>query len=156
MPNVSAKEKALLHAAQHAVKVAKFQDLPRKLNALQKAVTRKPVTTSVYLDKMLEIIRAYPLDVEEADQPLGGTGGASAAFSGYTPDIILSESFSLSPEGDRGLPQRTPAMATLPQTKPQPVAEPDTAQFLGRLSGTVNFGKGWEDPLPPGEWEALQ
>src|SRR5204862_111961 len=62
MPNISPKEKAEFIAAQHAVRLVKFQDLPRKLNALQKAVTKKPVTTAAYLDKLLEIVRTYPLN----------------------------------------------------------------------------------------------
>src|SRR5262249_6241254 len=36
MPNVSAAEKAWLIAAQHAIKLGKFQDLHRKLNKLQR------------------------------------------------------------------------------------------------------------------------
>ena len=94
MPNISQKEKAEFIAAQHAVRLAKFQDLPRKLNGLQKAVTKKPVTTAAYLDKLLEIIRAYPLDVED-DSPVPATNSAAPAAS--PPEIILSESF-IAPE----------------------------------------------------------
>jgi superfamily II DNA or RNA helicase len=91
MPNVSAQEKALLAAAQHAVRLAKFQDLPRKINAFQKAVTTKRVTTAVYLDKLMEIIRAYPLDVEEeAPAPTPSAPPVASA-----PEIILSESFAV-------------------------------------------------------------
>jgi hypothetical protein len=91
MPNISAREKALFLAAQHAVKLAKFQDLPRKLNAFQKAVNKKPVTTAAYLDKLLEIIRTYPLDVNEPDSPAPET---PAVDPKQLPQIILSESFS--------------------------------------------------------------
>ena len=91
MPNVSAAEKALLVAAQHAIRVAKFQDLPRKLNALQKAVARQPVTTAAYLDKLLEIIRTYPLDVAEPEKATHAGGFTATEF---TPQIILSESFA--------------------------------------------------------------
>lgn len=90
MPNVSAAEKALLVAAQHAIRVAKFQDLPRKLNALQKAVAKQPVTTAAYLDKLLEIIRTYPLDVAASEHATPADGFFSTEF---TPQIILSESF---------------------------------------------------------------
>ena len=65
---------ALLVAAQHAIRVAKFQDLSRKLNALQKAVAKKPVTTAALLDKLMEILRSYPLDVAEPDAPAAATG----------------------------------------------------------------------------------
>ena len=90
MPNVSVAEKALLVAAQHAIRVAKFQDLPRQLNALQKAVAKTPVTTAAYLDKLLEIIRTYPLDVAEPENPTPAGGFTATEF---TPQIILSESF---------------------------------------------------------------
>ncbi len=90
MPNIAPKEKALFVAAQHAVRLAKFQDLPRKLNAFQKAVNKKPVTTGVYLDKLLEIIRTYPLDVNEPEAP---APSAPAVDAKLIPKIILSESF---------------------------------------------------------------
>jgi len=93
MPNISGKEKALFVAAQHAVRLAKFQDLPRKLNAFQKAVNKKPVTTGVYLDKLLEIIRTYPLDVNEPDAPSQSTPALDPKL---IPKIILSESFTKS------------------------------------------------------------
>jgi len=91
MPNIAPQEKALFIAAQQAVRLAKFQDLPRKLNAFQKAVNKKPVTTSAYLDKLLEIIRTYPLDVAEPDAPAPATPAVDAKF---IPQIILSESFT--------------------------------------------------------------
>ena len=97
MPNVSAAEKALLTAAQHAIKLAKFQDLPRKLNKLQKDATAKTgkriVSTAAYLDKLMEITRAYPLEVGEdyaVDRP-----DSTVDLSGFEPKIILSESFAL-------------------------------------------------------------
>ena len=84
-----------LTAAQHAIKLAKFQDLPRKLNKLQKDATAKSgkpiVSTAVYLDKLMDIVRAYPLEVEDAadlDKP-----ESDIDLSGFEPKIILSESF---------------------------------------------------------------
>ncbi len=96
MPHVSAAEKALLHSAQNAIKLAKFQDLPRKLNALQKAVANPKtgtsrVTTAAYLDRLLAIVRSYPLEVEE---PEADERDPAIEFSGFEPRIILSESFT--------------------------------------------------------------
>ncbi len=97
MPNVSAAEKALLTAAQHAIKLAKFQDLPRKLNKLQKDANAKTgkriVSTAAYLDKLMEIVRAYPLEVEDADDI--DRPEANVDPSGFEPKIILSESFAV-------------------------------------------------------------
>jgi hypothetical protein len=95
MPNVSAAEKALLTAAQHAIKLAKFQDLPRKLNKLQKdasaASGKRIVSTAAYLDKLMEIVRAYPLEVEDTDDL--DKPDTNVDLSGFEPKIILSESF---------------------------------------------------------------
>jgi hypothetical protein len=91
MPNVSVAERALLVAAQHAIRVAKFQDLSRKLNALQNAVLKKTVTTAALLDKLLEILRSYPLDVSEPD---AAALAAGVVIGQYVPQIILSESFA--------------------------------------------------------------
>jgi superfamily II DNA or RNA helicase len=153
MPNTSAAEKKLLVAAQHAIRVARFRELPRKLNALQKAVVREPVNTAVYLDKLIAIIRTYPLDVEEELPPTPPTTAPPAAL---LPDIILSESFSLSSDGDRGLPQRVLLATPPPEVIPAAPQVTDMSQFLGRLAGTIKFGKGWEEPLPPEDWEANQ
>lgn len=92
MPNIAPQEKALFIAAQHAVRLARFQDLPRKLNAFQKAVAKTHISTAAYLDKLLEIIRTYPLDVAEPDAPAPATPPVDARF---VPQIILSESFDI-------------------------------------------------------------
>ena len=91
MPNISPKEKAQFIAAQHAVRLAKFNKLTTKINAFQKAVNKKAVTTAVYLDKLLEIIRTYPLDVADQDSPVTETAPVDPK---QLPQIILSESFT--------------------------------------------------------------
>ena len=32
----------------------------------------------------------------------------------------------------------------------------DSGEFLGCLAGKIKFGPGWDDPLPPEDWEALR
>ena len=97
MPNVSATEKAWLAAAQHAIKLAKFQNLPRKLNKLQRdasAKSGKPiVSTAVYLDKLMQIVREYPLEIEDVEEK--DVRDQSVDLTGFEPKIILSESFAL-------------------------------------------------------------
>jgi hypothetical protein len=56
-----------------------------------KAVNKKPVSTAAYLDKLLEIIRTYPLDVNEPDSP---AQTAPVVDAKLIPKIILSESFA--------------------------------------------------------------
>jgi hypothetical protein len=65
--------------------------LPRKINALQRAVARTQVTTAVYLDKLTAIVRSYPLIT---DQPLARLPEHLEFPVAFVPDIILSESFS--------------------------------------------------------------
>jgi hypothetical protein len=91
MPNISAKEKAQFIAAQHAVRLARFNKLPPKINAFQRTVNKQAVTTAVYLDKLLEIIRPYLLDMTEPDAPAPETPPVDPK---QLPQIILSESFT--------------------------------------------------------------
>ena len=42
-------------------------------------------------------------------------------------------------------------------TAPSPDARKgDNSEFLGCLTGTIKFGPGWDQPLPPEDWEALR
>lgn len=108
MTNVSADERTLFLAAQQAVRLSRFQDLPRKINALQRAVARTSVTTAVFLDKLAAIVRSYPLITEE---PAARAPEQLELPVAFAPDIILSESFSASAAGDTGLPLRAIAAA---------------------------------------------
>jgi len=50
------------------------------------------VSTAVYLDKLMEIVRAYPLEVEDADDI--DRPESTVDLTGFEPKIILSESFT--------------------------------------------------------------
>ena len=91
LPHLAAAERTDLQAAIVAVRLARFQDLPRKINALQKAVAKKPVTNAVFLEKLLEIIRGYPIQTEE---PPPSPTALPVVDPAFFPDIILSESFA--------------------------------------------------------------
>ena len=43
---------------------------------------------------------------------------------------------------------------TAAPTRDKPIG--DNSAFLGCLTGTIKFGPGWDQPLPPEEWEALR
>jgi hypothetical protein len=120
MPNISVDERALFLAAR----LARFQELPRKINALQRAVAKTPVTMAVYLDKLAEIVRSYPLI---ADEPATRQPEQLELPGSFVPDIILSESFSASAKGDTGLPLRAIA-AALTVTRAAPQAEQESAE----------------------------
>ena len=93
LPNVSPAEQAILAAAQQAIRLARFSNLPAKLSAFQKAVAKERVSTAAYLDKLLEILRTYPLQVED-DAPTRHAPVAPAPGGTFLPEIILSESFT--------------------------------------------------------------
>ncbi len=95
MPVSSAKERALLAAAQQAVRVGKFQQLHRDLNKVQKAVKTTAVAPSVLLERVVAILSKYPLTAEEAPAPVPpATPVASGAAGPRLPEIIISESFT--------------------------------------------------------------
>jgi superfamily II DNA or RNA helicase len=97
LPHVAAAEQALLAAGQHAIRVARFADLPRKLGALQKAVAKQPVSTAAYLDKLLVILRTYPLETEAPAPAASPTPASDGGPDRHEPAIILSESFVADP-----------------------------------------------------------
>ncbi len=95
IPDLSPGEKAVLAAAQQAVRLARFQDLPRKLNALQRAMAKKHASTAAFLEKLLEIVRGYPLleGIPSTDAPAPPPAAVAESLPGFLPEIILSESF---------------------------------------------------------------
>jgi hypothetical protein len=52
---------------------------------------KRIVSTAAYLDKLMEIVRAYPLEVEDTEDP--DKPDADVDLTGFEPKIILSESF---------------------------------------------------------------
>ncbi|MEI6514342.1 MAG: DEAD/DEAH box helicase, partial [bacterium] len=153
MPNVSAEERKLFVAAQQAVKLARFQDLPRKINAMQRAVAKTPVTMAIYLDKLAAIVGSYPLITDEPTVRLCEQLELPVSF---IPDIILSESFSASAKGDTGLHLRAISAALMTRSVAPQIAPASNVDFLGCLEGKIKFGPGWQDPLPSNDWEALR
>ncbi len=150
MPNVTPEERTLLQAAQHAIKLARFAELPRKINALQRANEKKRVNNAVFLDRLVAIVRGYPLKTDADVAPASSRSSSPE----WTPEIILSESFSASLEGDKVLPQHeTGGLQHIP--KKTAAEEKDNRAFLGCLTDTIKFGPGWADPLPATDWEAL-
>ena len=89
---VSDREKELIKAAKQAIHKARFQQLQRQINQLQRSAKGANLTQVAVTDKLMEIIRAYPLEaaITTAETPL------LPLIQESTPDIILSESFTTS------------------------------------------------------------
>ena len=88
LPFVSEQERALIQAAKVAIRRARFQNLQRQINALQRSTKTVKLTPAALADKLMQILRTYPLN-QDADAPVS----AAARSIDTTPDIILSESF---------------------------------------------------------------
>lgn len=91
---VNESEKELILNAKDAIRKGKFQNLQRDLNKLQKAVKKAPIKPVVLLERVIEILKQYPLKEEKSDikediySPLVTTKFVN-------PDIIITESFTV-------------------------------------------------------------
>jgi superfamily II DNA/RNA helicase len=88
LPFVSEEERALIQSAKIAIRRARFQNLQRQINQLQRSTKTVKLTPATLADKLMQILRTYPLQQAE-DKPV--TSAPRALDT--TPDIILSESF---------------------------------------------------------------
>jgi hypothetical protein len=80
--------------AKQAIARARFANLQRDINALQRDTKKVKVTPATLADKLIGILKGYPLQEME-------TQGAASRDSGppveTAPEIILSESFDRRP-----------------------------------------------------------
>lgn len=92
LPFASADDKDLLTSAKEAIRKGKFQNLQRDINKLQKAVKKTPLKPVLLLEKVIVILKKYPLQ-NEADE----TVVAEIVYKPvkiFNPEIIISESFN--------------------------------------------------------------
>jgi hypothetical protein len=91
---VSDEERRLIRLAKQAIARARFANLQRDINALQRDTKKVKVTPATLADKLIGILKGYPLQEME-------TQGAASRDSGppveTAPEIILSESFDRRP-----------------------------------------------------------
>ncbi len=88
LPFVNEQERALIQAAKTAIRRARFQNLQRQINQLQRSTKTVKLTPAALADKLMQILRTYPLQQGE-----DGSVTAVPRVLDATPDIILSESF---------------------------------------------------------------
>lgn len=80
----------LIRLAQEAIKQAVYQKLPRELNQLRKIAEKSKLRPAVIADKIIEILKTYPLREPRSEQIETTPGPTSKADE---PNIIISESF---------------------------------------------------------------
>lgn len=88
LPFVNEEERALIQAAKTAIRRARFQNLQRQINQLQRSTKTVKMTPAALADKLIQILRSYPLQ-QASDAPVI----QSVRTIDTAPDIILSESF---------------------------------------------------------------
>jgi hypothetical protein len=93
LPILSEEERQLIISAKIAIRRARFQNLQRQINKLQASVKAVQVAPAVQADKLIAILRDYPL----AEQAEKSATVFDARAIDTQPDIILSESFDNPP-----------------------------------------------------------
>ena len=88
LPFVNEEERSLIQSAKLAIRRARFQNLQRQINQLQRSTKTVKLTPAALADKLMQILRTYPLH-QGSDAPVS----AAARPIDTSPDIILSESF---------------------------------------------------------------
>ena len=94
LPILGEDEKQLIAAAKLALRRARFQNLQREINKLQKSVKTVQIAPAVQADKLMAILREYPL-MEQNEKP---ASAINPRLLDTPPDIILSESFDHPPK----------------------------------------------------------
>ena len=89
-PFLTEPDRQRVAAAKTAVRRARFQNLQRQVNALQRSQKTTKNVPAILTEKLLEILKAYPLDEPAPPTPTPG----AVPRPETAPDIILSESFS--------------------------------------------------------------
>lgn len=93
LPFIGEDEKQLLQMAKLALRRARFQNLQRQINQLQKSVKTVHISPAAQADKLMAILRQYPL-MEQNEKP---ASAVNPKLLDTPPDIILSESFDHPP-----------------------------------------------------------
>lgn len=91
LPFASETDKDLIVRAKEAIRKGKFQNLQRDINKLQKAVKKTPLKPVLLLEKVIGILKNYPLQ-NEAEEPTAEV--VAKPINIFNPEIIISESFS--------------------------------------------------------------
>ncbi len=87
---LSDAEKKIIRLAKQAIARARFQNLQRQVNELHRDTKKVKVTPAALTDKLMEILRGFPL----AETEPASVAADERPVVETLPDIILSESFA--------------------------------------------------------------
>lgn len=85
------EERDLLIKAKEALRQGRFQNLQRDINKFQRTLKKFPLKPAIILEKIIDILKAYPLMNEEIEQEIEKKIVKSKTLN---PEIIITESFS--------------------------------------------------------------
>ncbi len=85
------EERALIIKAKESIIQGRFQRLQRDINKLQRMVKKTPLKPTVILEKMIEILKSYPLQTISDDEEVELI--RPTVMKSLDPEIIISESF---------------------------------------------------------------
>jgi hypothetical protein len=85
------EERALIIKAKEALRQGRFQNLQRDINKFQRALKKFPLKPAIILEKVIEILKAYPLMNEATEQEFEKK---IVRVKTLIPEIIITESFS--------------------------------------------------------------
>lgn len=90
LPFTSEDERKLIIKAKEAIRQGRFQNLQRDINKLHRAVKKSPLKPAIILEKVVEILKGYPLTDEEVQESFEKK---VVKLKAMNPEIIISESF---------------------------------------------------------------
>lgn len=93
---LSNEEIEKLKATKQAIKLGKFQNLQREVNALKKNVSKTPLKPVELVDALFRLIDKYP--IEATDTTDYRPTVTVRSFEKLKPEIIISESYSYPPQ----------------------------------------------------------
>lgn len=91
LPFTNDLETQLIIIAKEAIRKGRFQNLQRDLNKLHKAVKKSPLKPVIILERVIGILKSYPLKQEEEEQYQEVQVIIPRILN---PEIIITESFS--------------------------------------------------------------
>jgi len=91
MNEVSDEQKDLVKYAQEAIRVHKFNQLPKKVNKLATAVKKTPMRIDLMINMLIDILEEFPL--KKLIESESEANIVTQYSDGVLPEIIISESF---------------------------------------------------------------
>jgi hypothetical protein len=90
LPFTNDEENDLIISAKIAIQKGRFQNLQRDINKLKRAVAKSPLKPVIILEKVIEILRSYPLKAEDSKEV---SETKITIPKNLNPEIIITESF---------------------------------------------------------------